>query len=105
MKATWATSLLTGIISGGVIFISELSGKADMAFVLPVFFAGAFLGVIGLGQIRSMNAERKKRGLGVFGIMASPEDFSRYYFPAWGRMFLWFLATVVTLFTLKALLA
>jgi len=104
MKATWATSLLTGIILGGVIYISELSGKADLVFVLPVFFASALLGVIGLGQIRSMHAERKKRGLGLFGIMASAEDFSRYYFPAWGRMFLWFLATVVTIFSLKALL-
>jgi hypothetical protein len=105
MKATWATSLLTGLIFGGGIFISELSGKADMAFVLPVFLAGALFGVIGLGQIRSMHEERKKRGLGLFGIMASSEDFSRYYFPAWGRMGLWFLATVVTLFTLQALLA
>jgi len=73
-----------------------------MALVSPIFFAVVLIGVVGITQIRDMHAERKRRGLGFFGIMAGQEDFTRFYFPGWGRMFIWFVAVVVTIFSLKA---
>jgi|SRR5688572_19598097 len=102
MRATWITSTVSGVILGTVIHVSESQhGKADMAVVLPVLFAVALVGVAGVDQFREMRAERRKRGLGLFGIMAEPEDFSRFYFPAWGRMFLCFGATAAAIFSLK----
>jgi hypothetical protein len=42
--------------------------------------------------------------MGFFGVMAEPEDFTRFYFPGWGRMFVFVAVTVATIFSLKALL-
>lgn len=103
MKATWITSSLAGAIFGAVIYALERNGeKTDMAFVSPLFFAVFLIGAIGIAQIREMYAERRKRNLGFFRIMTGREDFIRFYFPAWGRMFVWFAAVVVTLLSLKA---
>lgn len=103
MKATWITSSLGGGVLVVVIHVFERNGdKASMPIVLPLFLAVAFVGIIGIGQIREMYAERKRRSLGFFGIMAEREDFTRFYFPAWGRMFAWFAAVVVTSLSLKA---
>lgn len=103
MKATWITSSIAGVILGAVIHALEGNGeKANMAIVSPVFIVAVLVGVTGIGQFRELHAERKKRGLGFLGIMAKQEDFSRFYFPAWGRMLLCFVAVVVTTFSLKA---
>ena len=102
MKATWITSAVAGMIFGAVVHALERDGgKADMALVAPLFLVVVFVGVIGVGQIRAMYAERKRRGLGFFGVMAESGDFTRYYFPAWGRMFACFAAVVATSLGLK----
>lgn len=103
MKATWITSAVAGAILGAVIHFAERDdGKADMALIMPVFFITGIVGAVGVSQFREMHAERKRRGLGPFGIMAEPSDFTRFYLPGWGRMLVWFISAVVTVFSLNA---
>ena len=63
-----------------------------MLLIAPLFFALALFCVFGTTQIREVYAERNRRGIGPFGAMLAKGDFTRFYFPVWGRMFIWVLA-------------
>ncbi len=103
MRATWITSAVAGAIFGTVIHLSERGGEqVSTAIILPLFFVLAVIGVIGITQVQEIRAERKKRGLGFFGFMAEPGDFSRFYFPGWGRIFVWFITVVGTILCIRA---
>jgi hypothetical protein len=96
VRATAITSLITGLGFGAlVVYLDPASESAEIAVILTVFFTSTAVGVIGIPQIREMHAERKRRGQGAFGVLARHSDFSTYYLPTWGRMFLWFIASGV----------
>lgn len=105
MKATWVTSAVAGALFATIISIfgSNKSELANLVF-LAVFLVSSVVGVIGIGQLREINAERKRRGLGIFSMMAEKDDFARFYVPGWGRSLVWFLAAVCVAVT-KALLS
>jgi hypothetical protein len=94
MRASWITSLFAGaLFATSIHFLEE--GDHDLLIML-IFFGTAIVGGGGIGQMREMNAERKKRGLDAFEWMATKDDFTRFYFPVWGRMLIWFFSTIAT---------
>ena len=106
MRATWITSLIAGVIFGSVagIVVPRVDAMV-FAMLLCVFLPTVFVGVFGIGQMKEMLEERKKRGLGFFGVLAESEDFKRFYLPTWGRMLIWFFATGVGVFVTRGVLA
>lgn len=92
MRATWYTSILAGGIMGAVAHVLE-GGALDGSIVLILFLIGAPVAVIGLPQLREAQLERKRRGsLG----LTQEGDLLKYYLPAWGRMFIFFGACILS---------
>lgn len=86
-----------------VALLGEMKSELVTTLILVLFGVCAFVGVIGITQLREMYEERRRRGLGWFGVMIESQDFTRFYLPTWGRMFVWFIATAVAAFSTKAL--
>src|SRR6187431_1853279 len=94
MRATLLSSTATGLGFGAFAEFFGHNGSVETIMLTVVFFASTFVGVIGIGQHREMKAERKCRGIPFLGPMFEPEDFERFYFPAWWRMATWFVGVV-----------
>jgi len=104
MRATWITSLVAGAVFGAIAAgVNRRTGAVADVILVAALLVTVLIGVFGVPQIREILEERKKRGLGMFGVMIERSDFSRFYFPTWGRMFVWFCATVVGVTAWKAL--
>ena len=91
-----------GIVAGFV--VSRVDAFAFLVLLI-VFFPSALLGVFGVPQMKEMLEERKKRGLGFFGVLAESEDFKRFYLPTWGRMLIWIITVGVVGIITRGLLA
>lgn len=103
MRATWYTSLIAGFLFAVIASRLEApAGSPTLVLLVAVFFITGFIGVIGIPQLREMHEERRRRGLGMFGVMVERSDFARFYFPTWGRMFVWFCGTAVASLALNA---
>jgi hypothetical protein len=99
MRATSITSSIAGVILGLAIRLVEVN-RLNHALLFPLFIILAVLAVIGLPQLREMRQERSRSGE---WLLCRKEDFKAFYFPAWRRMFTWFLSCVVSFFAAKAL--
>lgn len=109
MRATWITSLLAGSLLGFLSRVVDLADEDGLPWTLTkqeaswalmlVFFVTTFVGVIGIPQLRESYAEMKRRGAWTLN---RREDLAVFYFPAWGRMAMWFVAVVLTSITAKA---
>jgi len=94
--------VLFGVVTGVV--VPRVDAFAFLV-LFGVFLPTTFVGVFGIGQMKEMLEERKRRGLGFFGVLAESEDFKRFYLPTWGRMFIWFLTTGVVALVTRGLIA
>jgi hypothetical protein len=93
MRATWLTSLVTGVGFGILAVLGDRVGEQVHLILLAIFFVSTLFGVIGLPQLREAFAECRARG--ALTLMRR-EDLHRFYLPVWGRMFMWFLSTAAT---------
>jgi hypothetical protein len=104
MRATWFTSMVAGFVFGAVAIASGPQyGALGTTAVAITFLVSVFVGVFGVPQMREMREEGRRRGLGIFAVMAERSDFSRFYIPTWGRMFVWFCAAGAGGFVLKTI--
>jgi hypothetical protein len=102
---------------------STLAAVVVGTFVMPLFLLGwrfieatfhslalvllwcvlAFFVPIALATTDLRYGAGRHRGLRRFFLpLTSPEDFRRLYIPAWKRMFVWFISTVISTLLLKA---
>jgi hypothetical protein len=104
MRATWITSIVTGVGIGSCSRILDVSaGNIATAGFILFFLAAVFVGVIGITQMREI-INRFPPLLFPFSqgiVIPQKEDFAKFYLPTWGRMLACFLATAITVFTLK----
>lgn len=107
MKATWYTSIISGVGFGIILQVFDPETGVETSIISLVFLAFMLVGVVGVSQIRDMFVSRgpfifPPWGTWGTGIKVEKEDFTKFYLPAWGRMFLWFLSTVITVFVVKS---
>jgi hypothetical protein len=84
----------------GLIACLSDASKLATGYAFAFFAISAPVGVIGVPQIREAFAEMRRRGS---HILAQKEDLTTFYFPAWGRMLVWFVSCAVSGLSLKAL--
>jgi hypothetical protein len=103
-------SMLAAIVAGAVampLFILgwkfiEASLHSQVAVIL--WFIIGFIVPVLLATADLKYAARRRRELGgFFPPLISADDFRLFYFPAWRRMFVWFVSTVFSVLVLKAL--
>jgi hypothetical protein len=98
-----ASAALTGffvtpllVLGTNYIEVHRLGQGILLLWVLPTFFIPVILSVTDFAYWR-----RRVKELGsVFRPMASSDDFKHFYVPAWKRMFVWFVASVVSMMAL-----
>jgi hypothetical protein len=97
MRATWVTSLIAGMLFG---YVARLVDTANLqgVYAVIIFYISVLFAVLGVPQIREIYAEQRRRG----SVRVRKEDFPAFYLPAWGRMFVWFVACAISAFTIKA---
>ena len=98
MRATWLSSILTGVGSGVVAgmmlpeanYTLAVNGRSvfERAPVFIILLASYLLGAVGMGQLREVHSERRRRG----GI-GDPNEWDLSYFATCGRMAVWLCGT------------
>ncbi|MDX2111375.1 MAG: hypothetical protein SFY80_14180 [Verrucomicrobiota bacterium] len=105
MRATWVTSAIAGAVFGSIPpAITSSESQLVQNALMVLLFASMIVGVIGIGQLREEHVERKRRGLGLFGVMVESGDFKRFLLPTWGRMLVWFISVSVVALIINCIL-
>ena len=95
IRANWLTSLIAGQAFGVSLTLVPSNTQFGAILIVVIFLASNLLGVFGVVQMKEMFAERKRRGLGLFGTLAEHGDVRRFCFPIWKRMFVWLPSAVL----------
>ena len=103
-------STLAAVVAGAVVMPLFLLGlrfieavSRTQAFVVLWFVVAFFIPVL-LATADLKYAARRRRELGgFFRPLTSADDFRLFYIPAWRRMLVLFISTVVSVLALKAL--
>jgi hypothetical protein len=100
IKFPSATSAaLTGLFVTPLLFIGmnyiKLHKLGNAAFLVWAALTFFFLVAVSVTDF-SYWKRRVKEQRSIFRPMASQEDFKQFYVPAWGRMFVWFVASIIS---------
>jgi hypothetical protein len=80
-----------------------LEASLQSPAVVVLWFIIGFFAPLLVATADLQYAARRRRELGgFFRPLASPDDFRLFYFPAWRRMFVWFISAATSLLVLKA---
>jgi hypothetical protein len=100
MRASWLSSLLSGILLGIACRLEDNAGlegspvelleKDTFSYlVVFAFFALLITTVIGVDQLREFRSQRSLQGF--FHCEVDGHDWEEFYLPAWGRLLVYLL--------------
>jgi hypothetical protein len=89
----WVMNLLVAVLQPGVLLLGLQLLWGIVAFFIPV--AGSTM------DFRHVRRRQRELGGGIFQVLASREDFSELYVPAWIRMGVLILSAVFSMLILE----